>query len=417
MLTFLRSVRKCASVCESARKKIGVKHRTAHSRTNQCKILGIETSCDDTGCAIVDDSGNILGEALNSQQEIHLNHGGIVPPVARDLHLKNIEHVVQSALKNANMKLEDVDAIATTVKPGLSLSLLVGMKYGKKLALESQKPFIPIHHMEAHALTIRMVQKVEFPFLVLLISGGHCLLAVARNVDDFLLLGKSRDDAPGEAFDKVARRLKLRNRPNFCNMSGGAAIELAAQQGDPLSLPFPAVMSHHRDCDFSFAGLKNKARRHIIDQEENFGVGEDGIIPGVHDVCASFLLAVAKHLCRRVERAMEYIELKCLLPPSNRVLVVSGGVASNKYIARMLGVVCREMKYKLAIPPPKLCTDNGVMIAWNGVEKWRAGIGIAQNIDEVDIEAKCILGKDISLDVAKEDLKCDWIKEKILLAG
>lgn len=184
--------------------KVAVKFRCRRCYSSKVTtVLGIETSCDDTGCAVVDSSGKILGEALNSQQQIHLNHGGIIPPIARDLHQQHIEHIVQDALRLASIQLSDVDAIATTVKPGLPLSLLVGMNYGKHLSCKSGKPLIPIHHMEAHALTIRMVQKVDFPFLVLLISGGHCLLAVAQAVDKFLLLGQSLDDAPGEAFDKL----------------------------------------------------------------------------------------------------------------------------------------------------------------------------------------------------------------------
>jgi len=179
-------------------------YRKTQQARSYSVILGIETSCDDTGCAIVDTDRNILGECLKSQQQIHLDFGGIIPPVARDLHKENIDSVVTQAIQQAQIELNKIDAIAVTVKPGMSLSLLVGMNYAKKLSKQSLKPLIPIHHMEAHALTARLVDKdLKLPFLVLLISGGHCLLAVVKKVNKFILLGQSIDDAPGEAIDKV----------------------------------------------------------------------------------------------------------------------------------------------------------------------------------------------------------------------
>ncbi|XP_049801940.1 tRNA N6-adenosine threonylcarbamoyltransferase, mitochondrial isoform X3 [Schistocerca nitens] len=233
----------------------------------RCFVLGIETSCDDTGCAIVDNKGKILGEALHSQQQVHLDFGGIIPPVAKKLHQEHIEKVVQDALKASHLNMDDIDAVAATVKPGLPLSLVVGMNYGKELCRKFAKPFIPVHHMEAHTLTIRMIQKVDFPFLVLLISGGHCLLAIAQAVDKYLLLGHSIDDAPGEALDKTARRLKLQNIPEFSKLSGGQAIEKASERGNLLAFAFPSPMSDYRNCDFSFAGLKNVVTRHILHEE------------------------------------------------------------------------------------------------------------------------------------------------------
>uniref|UniRef100_A0A8D0LA94 N(6)-L-threonylcarbamoyladenine synthase n=1 Tax=Sphenodon punctatus TaxID=8508 RepID=A0A8D0LA94_SPHPU len=166
-------------------------------------VLGIETSCDDTGAAVVDETGNILGEALHSQQEVHLKTGGIIPPVAQQLHRENITRIVEKALEASGISPNELSAIATTTKPGLALSLGVGLEYSLKLVDQYKKPFIPIHHMEAHALTIRLTNPVEFPFLVLLLSGGHCILAVAQGVSDFLLLGQSLDIAPGDMLDKV----------------------------------------------------------------------------------------------------------------------------------------------------------------------------------------------------------------------
>ncbi|XP_049852479.1 tRNA N6-adenosine threonylcarbamoyltransferase, mitochondrial-like isoform X1 [Schistocerca gregaria] len=397
-------------------------HPTFPTR-ERCFVLGIETSCDDTGCAIVDNKGKIIGEALHSQQQVHLDFGGIIPPVAKKLHQEHIEKVVQDALKASHLNMDDIDAVAATVKPGLPLSLVVGMNYGKELCRKFAKPFIPVHHMEAHTLTIRMVQKVDFPFLVLLISGGHCLLAIAQAVDKYLLLGHSIDDAPGEALDKTARRLKLRNIPEFSKLSGGQAIEKASERGNLLAFAFPSPMSDYRNCDFSFAGLKNVVTRHILHEEaENdafFCVGTEGdqLIPSVFDLCASFQFAIALHLCRRVQRAMEFVEQNDLLPLNNRTLVVSGGVACNRFIAKMLQVVCNEKSYQLAIPPPKLCTDNGIMIAWNGMERWLTNAGIVNDLDSVNIEAKCPLGKDIRDAVAEASIKCKWIKRKVFIAA
>uniref|UniRef100_A0A8D1WIE9 N(6)-L-threonylcarbamoyladenine synthase n=1 Tax=Sus scrofa TaxID=9823 RepID=A0A8D1WIE9_PIG len=171
-------------------------------------VLGIETSCDDTAAAVVDETGNVLGEAIHSQTEVHLKTGGIIPPVAQQLHRENIQRIVQEALSASKVSPSELSAVATTVKPGLALSLGVGLSFSLQLVDQLKKPFIPIHHMEAHALTIRLTNKVEFPFLVLLISGGHCLLALVRGVSDFLLLGKSLDIAPGDMLDKVLRRGK-----------------------------------------------------------------------------------------------------------------------------------------------------------------------------------------------------------------
>ncbi|XP_049801939.1 tRNA N6-adenosine threonylcarbamoyltransferase, mitochondrial isoform X2 [Schistocerca nitens] len=340
----------------------------------RCFVLGIETSCDDTGCAIVDNKGKILGEALHSQQQVHLDFGGIIPPVAKKLHQEHIEKVVQDALKASHLNMDDIDAVAATVKPGLPLSLVVGMNYGKELCRKFAKPFIPVHHMEAHTLTIRMIQK-------------------------------------------TARRLKLQNIPEFSKLSGGQAIEKASERGNLLAFAFPSPMSDYRNCDFSFAGLKNVVTRHILHEEAENGTEGDQLIPSVFDLCASFQFAIALHLCRRVQRSMEFVEQNDLLPLNNRTLVVSGGVACNRFIGKMLKVVCNEKSYQLAIPPPKLCTDNGIMIAWNGMERWLTNAGIVNDLDSVNIEAKCPLGEDIRDAVAEASIKCKWIKRKVFIAA
>ncbi|XP_046454656.1 probable tRNA N6-adenosine threonylcarbamoyltransferase, mitochondrial isoform X1 [Daphnia pulex] len=385
-------------------------------RSHQSLILGIETSCDDTGAAIVDSKGNIIGEALHSQLQTHLAMGGIIPPIARDLHIQNISQIVETALQNANLKVKDLDAIAATVKPGMPLSLVVGTEFAKKLCKTWNVPFIPIHHMEAHALTARMVEKVDFPFLVLLVSGGHCLLAVAKNVDEFLLLGESVDSAPGEVLDKVARRLKLRNMPAFSTLSGGKAIEMLATQGDVTSFEYGnQPMFKYNDCSFSFTGLREKVYKHIGREEIIHNTEADQVLPSAANLCASFQHALFSHICRRLQRGMHYVDMKQMIPEGPRKLVVSGGVACNDYFRKYLSIICAEMSYTLVCPPPKLCTDNGIMIAWNGMEKWTAGIGIAKNaddIDAIDIEPKAKLGVDMTEDVRNMNisLKKKWIK-------
>ncbi|XP_018574703.1 probable tRNA N6-adenosine threonylcarbamoyltransferase, mitochondrial [Anoplophora glabripennis] len=375
-------------------------------------ILGIETSCDDTGCAIVDTEGNVLGEALHSQHLIHLNNGGIIPPIAQDLHRKNIENVVSEAVNAANIHFREIDAIATTVKPGLPLSLKIGTTYGKYLCRLHKKPFIPIHHMEAHALTARMHDKsIEFPFLVLLISGGHCLLAVAKKVDKFLLLGEGKDDAPGEAFDKLARRMKLKNIPEYSQLCGGQAIEKAALKADdPLRYKFTIPLLQYKDCNFSFSGIKNQLLLQLFSEEKEENVPPDGVIPGVSNLCAGLQLVMTRHLCHRVQRGMEYVARKGIIPPNKQTLVVSGGAACNNFIATGLQMVCDELGYKMVRPPPKLCTDNGVMIAWNGVERWKENIGVFEDFEHIDIEKCSPLGERLIEEVTNESISCKWVK-------
>lgn len=374
-------------------------------------VLGIETSCDETGAAVVDANGVVLGEAINSQLQTHIDLGGVIPPVAKLLHRQYIDKVVKKAVENSELTLNDLDAVATTVKPGLELCLLVGLQYTRQLLKECRKPFIPVHHMEAHALTVRMMETVPFPFLVLLISGGHCQIAVAKSVSEFLLLGSTLDDAPGEAMDKLARRLKLRNLNKCSALGGGQAVELMAELGNPTSYPFCIPLSKYRDCNFSFSGLKQMAIREVQRAESLHSIEADGIIPNVADLCAAFQHAITHHLVKRLHRAMIFCELKNLLPSNNKTLVVSGGVASNQYIRGALSFLCDVYSYDLKCPPPKLCSDNGAMIAWNGVERWHTeGSSVAQDPDSVDIQAKCPLGKDISAQVREAHIKLPTLK-------
>ncbi|XP_075612276.1 tRNA N6-adenosine threonylcarbamoyltransferase, mitochondrial isoform X2 [Balearica regulorum gibbericeps] len=385
---------------------------SAHSGKQHLRklVLGIETSCDDTGAAVVDEAGSVLGEALHCQKEVHLQAGGIIPVVAQQLHRENIEQVVKEALSLSGVSVRELSAIATTVKPGLGLSLEVGLQYSLNLVGRYQKPFIPIHHMEAHALTIRLTHHVEFPFLVLLLSGGHCILAVAQGVADFLLLGQSIDIAPGDMLDKVARRLSLRKHPECHSMAGGKAIEHLAQTGNRQRHTFRLPMQQYRNCDFSFSGLQNLVNKAIIQKEKE----EEGeILSCVKDIAAAVQHTVAVHIIQRTYRAMLFCIKNNILSSKNATLVVSGGVASNQYIRKGLQTLADANDFAFLCPPPRLCTDNGVMIAWNGIERLRAGLGVLHSTDGIRYEPKAPLGIDISKRVEEDSIKVPKLKKKI----
>ncbi|KAL6432924.1 hypothetical protein ACFW04_006338 [Cataglyphis niger] len=382
-------------------------------------ILGIETSCDDTGCGIVDTTGKILSEVINSQHLTHLKLGGIIPTIAYDMHRQHITSVCEDALRSANLRLRDIDAIATTTKPGLPLSLAVGNTFGKYLSRIGNKPYIPIHHMEAHALTTRMVQKVDFPFLVLLVSGGHSLLAIVENVDKFYTLGTTLDNAPGEVFDKIARRLKLANIAEFSHMSGGQAIERAASKAtDPTKFVFEPVMPGKRNCQFTFSGILNRSLKYISKQEKEHDIDGSTVIPDVYNLCAALQISAVKHICLRTQRAMEFINNLNLISKEKRTLVVSGGVACNNFLAEALEIVCLEKGFKFIRTPPRLCNDNGVMIAWNGVERWTANVGVIRDRNEIEMvtaEKKAPLGESWIERVQEANIKCKLVKLKGLL--
>ncbi|XP_038160027.1 probable tRNA N6-adenosine threonylcarbamoyltransferase, mitochondrial isoform X2 [Cyprinodon tularosa] len=361
--------------------------RSKHTLASRL-VLGIETSCDDTGAAVMDGTGTILGESLHSQKEVHLRSGGIIPTVAQELHRANIQRVVQEALQRSGVAPAELAAVAATVKPGLALSLGVGLRFSQAFVRQHNKPFIPVHHMEAHALTVRMLHAVSFPFLVLLVSGGHALLAVARGVDDFLLLGRTLDEAPGDTLDKVARRLSLRKHPRCSTLSGGEAIELLAKDGDRRRFGFRTPMGQTPDCCFSFAGLRNQITMAIQKQEEEEGVQEGTLLSSVNDIAAAAQHTVAMHLAKRTHRAALFCRTNRLLPPDEPTLVLSGGVASNQYIRKVLTIIAERTGLRLLCPPARFCTDNGVMIAWNGVERLREGRGVLAPDVDVSYEPK-----------------------------
>lgn len=388
------------------------------ARYHRLLVLGIESSCDDTAAAIVDSSGNILADECHSQLQVHLNNGGIIPPLARDLHAKHIDNVVCSTLDSARVKIEDIDAIAVTSKPGLPLSLQVGVNYARELSLYFNKPLIPVHHMEAHA-TIGLLPSVSpsspvtFPFLTLLISGGHSQIAFARSLNEFYTLGETIDDAPGEMMDKMARRLKLKNLGEpFDRISGGAAIELLAKNGNPLAfgnLGTTVPLSKIRSCDFSFSGLKNFFK-HIAQLEKKHKIQADQVIPEAKDMAASIQLLTTVHILKRLSRALRFIEMTRLDRMSREdimklteeecaklcpdftgdrgkeeiaiPLIVSGGVASSDFITSAIVRFCHAYRaidaktiVRPVVPRPKnLCCDNGIMIAVNGMLKLLAQV-------------------------------------------
>jgi len=342
-------------------------------------ILGIESSCDDTGVAVVSTSGRVLGESLATQTEIHAAWGGVVPKLAQEAHEAAIDSCVTEALTKAGIKSNDLDAVAVTIGPGLSLCLRVGVLKATEIAASHQLPVIPVHHMEAHALVARLggagdSSPVQFPFLCVLVSGGHNLLMIVEGVGRYIQLGTTLDDALGEAYDKVARLLGLELKP-----SGGAALETLALEGDPTVFRFTTPLQKHKTCDFSYAGLKTGVRMRI---EEALGgvelpvptAEEDPVGRKIRaDIAASFQAVAVRHLEDRCRRAVQWAAES---HPDLKHVVVAGGVASNKYLRSRLAAVAEEGELQLTCPPPRLCTDNGVMVGWAGVERLKLRLGI-----------------------------------------
>lgn len=316
-------------------------------------VLGLETSCDETAAAIVRGNppgpGEILANIVFSQLEEHRPYGGVVPEIAARAHVEALDGIIDEALKTAGIGLQDVDAIAATAGPGLIGGVMVGLVSAKALALAAGKPLIAVNHLEAHGLCARLTCGVEFPFLMLLISGGHCQLLAARGVGDFKLYGSTIDDAAGEAFDKVAKLLRL-------PYPGGPRIETLARQGNPKAYALPRPLRGRDGADFSFSGLKTAVRQHILNAD---------IDPA--DMAASFQNTVIDILTERTERAMAMFTRD--FPDEEKpAFVIAGGVAANKAIRMALGTLAETHGFHLEVPPPALCTDNGAMIAWAGLE-------------------------------------------------
>ena len=332
--------------------------------TQTLTILGLESSCDDTAAAVVRHRIGMPAEILSSvvagQTGLHTKFGGVVPEIAARAHAEKIDHIVEAALSNASLTLGDIDAIAVTAGPGLIGGVLSGVMCAKGLAAGSGKPLIGVNHLAGHALTPRLTDGLEFPYLILLVSGGHCQFLIANGADDFTRLGGTIDDAPGEAFDKTAKLLGL-------SQPGGPAVEFEAQSGNPKRFPLPRPLLDRPDCDMSFSGLKTALLRN-----RDALIAEHG---GLHrkdraDLCASFQMAVSDVLVKKTQRALR---LYLALNPAKPTFAVAGGVAANLQLRTMLETVCSENSVIFTAPPLALCTDNAAMIAWAGLERFRLG--------------------------------------------
>ncbi|KAJ1888697.1 Mitochondrial tRNAs modification protein [Kickxella alabastrina] len=358
-----------------------IRHFAQTNRHSQVlRVLGLESSCDDTAAAIVTSSGEILSETNRHQHAIHSQHGGIVPGLAANHHLMNMPLVVHETLKAAGLQISDLDAIAVTRGPGLPASLAVCVSAGKTLAAVHEKPLIGVHHMEAHALMARMgaEDKVQFPYLCLLISGGHTLTLVVHDVNEYTMIGTTRDDSIGEAFDKVARELQIPWIDAQIGGGAGPALEQCALAGDRTRFPLPVPMDKADSAgspDFSFSGLKTHIKR--MREQALF---DPLCAQDQADVAAAFQMTAAKHLRKKTvlafRRARELLQgqpLSCL--------VASGGVASNLAVRQVLAGLAAKEGVELVCPPPSLCTDNGVMIAWAGIERLRRGLLDPYTID------------------------------------
>lgn len=372
-----------------------VAHSGLPDRTTPFTVLGIESSCDDTGAAIVRSDGTILGEALAKQIDIHQQWGGVVPSLARDAHLAAMDGVVEQALNNANMTVQEVDAIAVTIGPGLEICLRVGAQKAVALATQYNKPFVGVHHLEAHILMARLPfadenqlddviripatettheseRTVDFPFLALLVSGGHCQLMQVDGIGQYQVLGGTLDDSLGEAYDKVARLIGLP-----VGGGGGPAVEKLAVNGNKTAFGLTVPMSSRKDCDFSFAGLKSSVRRAAerLQREKQLETTEDLGESDKADIAANFQHVALRHIEHRVKRAMDGLR-----DTEIRNFAVVGGVAANQELRTRLDNICNEKGWKMFVPPPRLCTDQGAMTAWAAVE--RLMLGSSDAIDE-----------------------------------
>jgi len=331
-------------------------------------VLGIETSCDETAAAVVDGEGRVLAHAVLSQIAEHVPYGGIVPEIAARAHLAHLDRLITKAMDEARVGYGDLAGVAATAGPGLIGGVIVGLMTAKAIAAVHHIPLMAVNHLEGHALTARFTDKVEFPYLLLLVSGGHCQLLAVEGVGRYRRLGTTVDDAAGEAFDKVAKMLGL-------GYPGGPAIERAAKHGDKTRFAFPRPLKGKPGCDFSFSGLKTAVRLAAEALPEGAFTEKD-----VADLAASFQAALVDSIADRVARATEVFHKNY---GDGKSLVVAGGVAANTALREALTKTAAKAGMPLAVPPQALCTDNAVMIAWAGIERLRLGL-----IDALDFKAR-----------------------------
>jgi N6-L-threonylcarbamoyladenine synthase len=328
-------------------------------------MLGIETSCDETAAAVVDSDRHILSNIVHSQIAAHTPYGGVVPEIAARAHLEYLDSVVNRALADAGVGLNEIGGIAATGGPGLIGGVIVGVMTAKAIAASAGKPFVAVNHLEAHALTARLTAPadapLQFPYLLLLVSGGHCQLLDVEGVGRYRRLGTTIDDAAGEAFDKAAALLGL-------GFPGGPALERAAASGNAARFALPRPMLGRPNADFSFSGLKTALRQTAAEQPLDEQTKAD--------LAASFQAAITASLVDRTRRAIDMFEER---HGSGRPLVVAGGVAANKTIRAALVELAKRRGMELAVPPIGLCTDNAAMVAWAGIE--RLSVGPADTLD------------------------------------
>jgi len=335
-------------------------------------ILGLESSCDETAAALVTSDRCILAHKLAGQEVAHRPYGGVVPEIAARAHVEALVPLTEAALKEAGVTLDQVDAIAATAGPGLIGGVMVGLVTGKALALAVGKPLIAVNHLEGHALSPRLADPdLEFPYLLLLVSGGHCQLLEVRGAGDYRRLATTIDDAAGEAFDKSAKLLGL-------GFPGGPAVEAAARAGDPWAVPLPRPLLGSAEPHFSFAGLKSAVLR-----------ARDAGLYSAEDIAASFQQAVIDCLIDRTRRAIGRAS-------GVNALVVAGGVAANGAIRAALQALAAQHDLRFVAPPLWLCTDNAAMIAWAGAERLAAGL-----TDPLDVPARARWPLDPSAEKAR----------------
>lgn len=334
-------------------------------------FLGIESSCDDSAAAVVRHRDGappeVMASVVQGQTALHAAFGGVVPEIAARAHAERLDGCVDQALAQAGVALSDLDGIAVTSGPGLIGGVLSGVMLAKGIAAGSGKPLLGVNHLAGHALTPRLTDGLTFPYLMLLVSGGHCQFLIVEGVDRFHRLGGTIDDAPGEAFDKTAKLLGL-------PQPGGPAVEAEAALGDPARFPFPRPLLDRPGCDLSFSGLKTallRARDALVAEKGGITVQDR------RDLCAGFQATVAAVLAEKTRRALAvYLDPA----PAHPALAVAGGVAANTRIRAMLETVCMDLQVRFIAPPLRLCTDNAAMIAWAGIERFRAGLGDAADL-------------------------------------
>jgi N6-L-threonylcarbamoyladenine synthase len=323
-------------------------------------ILGIETSCDETAVAVVaadNAAPTIRANLIQSQLVEHAPYGGVVPEIAARAHLGHLDRLIRQALDEAELGFDALDGVAAAAGPGLIGGLIVGTMAAKGIAWAGNKPFVAVNHLEAHALTARLTDAVEFPYLLLLVSGGHSQLLVCRGVGQYRQLGTTLDDAAGEAFDKSAKLLGL-------PYPGGPAVAERAQYGNPRRFSLPRPMQGRSGCDFSFSGLKTAVRETAIaiDPEDREAIA---------DLAASIELAICDCLVDRTVSAVRWFRDR---HPNGKSLVAAGGVAANARLRARLAALAADFGLDFVAPAPALCTDNGAMIAWAGLERLRVGL-------------------------------------------